>query len=517
MRLSRALRDGLQIARRTDRARRGLAPPLATALPAIGRRHLLKLLGAAAALPAAGPALAQSRARSVAIVGGGLAGLNALRLLTEAGVDARLYEARRRIGGRVFTSQTGGFPMEMGGQFVNSDHADMIGLAELFGLTLFDRRTLAGREQIIRDRRIIDAATIARALAPLATQIARDSEALDADFDAAAPGLDALSVAAYLDRHQALIGAPVVRTLVEQTVRTEYGAEPHEASALELIFNLPTVDGEAFETLGTSDERYVIEGGSSRIVEALAASLAGRIETGRQLVALAPAAAGQVSLRFADGAAVTVDRVILTLPASVLPDIDHGGLFAEPWRAFAGEVRLGRNEKLNAAYRERVWAPGMGLAGMGLAGATWDGNTAPAFGEVWDASAGQAGPGGVLSWFLGGDQVEGAAREALRRSLEDSVGASMGDLAGAALDVSQRTHWQEDRFTRGAYVNFRPGQLTRFGSLLWVEEDGAASQVAKSGPVLFAGEHVSDAWPGYMNGAAQTGRLAAQAILDGTA
>jgi len=32
-------------------------------------------------------------------------------------------------------------------------------------------------------------------------------------------------------------------------------------------------------------------------------------------------------------------------------------------------------------------------------------------------------------------------------------------------------------------------------------------------PVYLAGEHVSDAWPGYMNGAAQTGRLAAQAIL----
>lgn len=512
MRLSRVLRDGLQIARRTDRARRGLAPPLATALPAIGRRHLLKLLGAAAAVPAARPALAQMRARSVAIVGGGLAGLNALRILTEAGVDARLYEARRRTGGRVFTTQAGGLAVEMGGQFVNSDHADMIGLAEQFGLTLFDRRTLTGREQLVRDRRIIDAAAIARALEPLAAQIARDSEALDADFEVASPALDALSVAAYLDRHDALIGAPAVRTLVEQTVRTEYGAEPHEASALELIFNLPTVDGEAFETLGTSDERYVIEGGSSRIVEALVASLAGGIETGRQLVALAPAAAGRVSLRFADGGAVTVDRVILTLPASVLPDIDHGGLFAAPWRAFAGEVRLGRNEKLNAAYRDRVWA-----AGMGLAGATWDGNAAPLFGEVWDATPGQPGPAGVLTWFFGGDQVQGTVREALRRSLEDSVGASMGDLAGAALDVSQRTHWQQDRFTRGAYVNFRPGQLTRFGGLLWVEEDGVATQVAKSGPVLFAGEHVSDAWPGFMNGAAQTGRLAAQAILDGMA
>ena len=33
------------------------------------------------------------------------------------------------------------------------------------------------------------------------------------------------------------------------------------------------------------------------------------------------------------------------------------------------------------------------------------------------------------------------------------------------------------------------------------------------GPLVFAGEHLSDAWPGFMNGGAQTGRLAAQAVL----
>src|SRR6478736_5578097 len=62
--------------------------------------------------------------REVAIVGGGLAGLTALRTLATAGVPARLYEARRRLGGRVFTRTD--FPIigswvEMGGQLVNSD------------------------------------------------------------------------------------------------------------------------------------------------------------------------------------------------------------------------------------------------------------------------------------------------------------------------------------------------------------------------------------------------------------
>ena len=77
------------------------------------------------------------------------------------------------------------------------------------------------------------------------------------------------------------------------------------------------------------------------------------------------------------------------------------------------------------------------------------------------------------------------------------------------------TGWIDDPFTRGSYTNFKPGQFTRFGGLLWLEENGAATQIARSGPIFFAGEHVSDAWPGFMNGGAQTGRLAAQAIIDG--
>jgi monoamine oxidase len=40
---------------------------------------------------------------SVAIVGGGLAGLYAARLLHEAGVDFRVIEARERLGGRILT------------------------------------------------------------------------------------------------------------------------------------------------------------------------------------------------------------------------------------------------------------------------------------------------------------------------------------------------------------------------------------------------------------------------------
>lgn len=50
----------------------------------------------------------------VAIIGGGLAGLNAARLLHGAGVDFQLFEARARLGGRILTVDEGGAPAQNG-------------------------------------------------------------------------------------------------------------------------------------------------------------------------------------------------------------------------------------------------------------------------------------------------------------------------------------------------------------------------------------------------------------------
>jgi monoamine oxidase len=119
---------------------------------------------------------------------------------------------------------------------------------------------------------------------------------------------------------------------------------------------------------------------------------------------------------------------------------------------------------------------------------------------------------GVLTWFFGGDQTKAMNRPDLRRTMETAMGMAMGDLTGAVLDKAHTTHWGREPFTCGAYINFRPGQFIRFGGLTWLEQNGKPARIARSGPVLFAGEHLSDAWPGYMNGALQTGRLAASTI-----
>ncbi|WP_375382499.1 flavin monoamine oxidase family protein [uncultured Sphingomonas sp.] len=344
------------------------------------RRRVLKAL-AATALVAGLPRGTRASATTggpVAIVGGGIAGLTALWTLTHAGIDARLYEARPRLGGRMYTAHGGGDPLEMGGQLVNTDHHDMAELARTFGVGLIDRRAGRFRSLILADGQPVAEADAVAAMRGIAEQMTRDADRLDRDQAHVAAELDRLSFTGYLDKHAHAVGEPWVRGLLEATARTEYGTEPALASAVELMFNLPSIEGARVDVLSRSDERYVIAGGSSALIDAMAARMAKRIATGKKVAAIDPAAgsAGGVRLVFADKTHVDAAAVIVTSPASITRRIAFGVPLPPLWQRFIAEANLGRNEKVQAQMRSRPWE-----AVVGRGGNLWHAGTGSATGS----------------------------------------------------------------------------------------------------------------------------------------
>ena len=77
----------------------------------------------------------------IAIVGAGIAGLNAALTLQDAGLACNIYEASDRIGGRMHSDATtwaDGLVSEWCGEFVDSDHRTIKGLISRFGLKTID-------------------------------------------------------------------------------------------------------------------------------------------------------------------------------------------------------------------------------------------------------------------------------------------------------------------------------------------------------------------------------------------
>ena len=112
------------------------------------RRKFLKntsrialLAGVSSLYKACAPANAATQP-TIAIVGAGIAGLHAAYILKQAGYEAYVYEGSGRIGGRInsVTDMLGpGLWTEMGGEFIDSTHTEMLNLCTHFNLPLLDR------------------------------------------------------------------------------------------------------------------------------------------------------------------------------------------------------------------------------------------------------------------------------------------------------------------------------------------------------------------------------------------
>ncbi|MGI4831004.1 MAG: FAD-dependent oxidoreductase, partial [Janthinobacterium lividum] len=76
----------------------------------------------------------------VLILGAGMAGLSAARVLAEQGLRVLVLEARDRVGGRVFTEQTAdGVRVEHGAEFVHGRAPELWALIEESGVKVVER------------------------------------------------------------------------------------------------------------------------------------------------------------------------------------------------------------------------------------------------------------------------------------------------------------------------------------------------------------------------------------------
>jgi monoamine oxidase len=443
----------------------------------------------------------------VAIVGGGLSGLVAAWHLRRAGIESTIYDGALRTGGRIHSARdvvADGLTTELGAEFIDSNHADILALAKSFGLELIDSQANdeAGliREAYFFGGRLYNEAEIVEQFRPVAATMARDFSALGDEIDyrndGGAAELDRTSLAAYLDR---VAPSGAIRRLLEVAYVSEYGLDTHEQSSLNLLLLIGLDAEERFDVFGESDERYKIRGGNEQLTTALAQSAGERITLGHRLVAV-ERLGDTYRLTFdVDGSGTTdvdADVVLLAVPFTTLRQVDLRVDLPAVKRKAIAELGYGTNAKLFAGVRTRPWRE-MGYAGMAFSD--------EAFQTCWDHTRGQDGPEGGMTMYLGGAAGAGVGSDTpeqqVRRHLH-GVSRVFGGTNAAYNKRAARFHWPTHPWTLGSYSCYRPGQWTTIG--------GAEGEPVDN--LFFAGEHTSRDFQGFMNGAAESGRHAARAI-----
>lgn len=521
-----SLRRAFRLAALASRRRPGTPPLDELVQLSYSRRRFLRdsALASAAALtaaacrqPASPPTPASqstpssvSGAPRIAIVGAGVAGLNAAWKLQQAGLTAKVFEGSNRTGGRMFTAVdllAPGLTTELGGEFIDSTHEEMLALMKEFGLEQLDTlgpgsEALRPETYFINGRHYTQADT-ARAFVPLAARILEDYDAMEDVVDYQNEGgggaLDKMSIAQYFDR----IGATGwMRELLETAYVTEYGLDPGDQSALNFLFLIGTGDLENDEEcalLGESDERYKVRGGNQQIVDELARRVQPQIQTLHRLEAIR-STGSTYTLTFQTGGGSVdevADVVVLAIPFTILREVNVQVEMPDVKQRAIRELGYGANAKVLVGFRSRPWEK------RGYSGSTYTDET---FQLAWANSYLQQGTAGGLTLYSGGQLAHeagnGTAEEAAVRLMQGVERAYPGATRERNGQVS-RFHWPTYPWTKASYSCYRPGQWTSI----------AGAEGLPVGNLFFAGEHCSYDFQGYMNGAAQSGADTARAIM----
>ena len=131
--------------------------------------------------------------------------------------------------------------------------------------------------------------------------------------------------------------------------------------------------------------------------------------------------------------------------------------------------------------------------------------TDQSFQACWETSRGQEGPSGILTNFLGGK----TGADATPKDRFDTTLAELDKIfpgaEAACLGRQVMMHWPTQEFMRGSYTCPLIGQVTA------VLEHCATPEL--KGRLLFAGEHTSANFSGFMCGAIESGNRSAKEAL----
>lgn len=438
------------------------------------------------------PAVADGLA-PVIVVGAGLAGLAAAESLDRQGVPVLVLEAEGRVGGRVDTDRQllPGACVERGGHLIGDNHPTWKRLARRYGLTLQEVIIDEGEEAILLHDRVLrgtDAESVYRDIDAYAAALIRAAQRVRADrpwADHDADRLDRTTLAEFIDQQPI---SDTAKALASALCEGDNGVPAERASLLAV---LAMVRGGGLADFFTRSETHFCAQGSDALAQRLADHLGERLRRHTPVTSI-DLETGRVRTRA--GETLRARAVVLAIPPT-----RWNQLSISPPLPPRLNVQMGQNTKLIAVTGTPVWRDaGLSseLAGTGPIHSTW--------------VAGRSTAGTALCLYSGGT----AARQLADLSPADRGPTLLASAERAihgltvATTASAFYNWPADPRTRGSYTFPAPGQVTSAGPLL----HGGYRPTATSIPLLFAGEHASSAFPGYMEGALESGVRAARAV-----
>jgi monoamine oxidase len=452
---------------------------------------------------------------SVAVVGGGFAGLSAARELARNRAIVTVFDARGDVGGRVLsnTSFATGRIIEYGAELVGANHPMWLSLARRYGLGLIgrsdamlhDKAGLQARLELDRLLTLDEQLALVeemkrRVFVPLGKLASKIIDPAQPWLQPALKAFDAISVAAFLKGLGIAAGSRLHLAIKHLLVNNNVA--PLEQ--LNLLGLMCLVKGGQFgphdtQLMGYWEELEIFRAAEG--CQALARAMAHEFATAWRGRFMMRSVVTRIDLSKRpditwneldkDGRVVKTgqagfDYVVLAIPPSV-----WGNVAITPVHPMdpkqVGVMNTGPAVKHFSAMDNRVW---MATHSAPLGGAM-------DLGQVWEGTDNQmrgAGQKVVLNVFAGGH---------IPSAFEPGLEHLFPGYAKAGVQT-QLMNWPAEPHVRCGYASPAKDQIFSVGQAL----NRSFAQ-----RMVFAGEHTSMAYFGYMEGALQSGRRAARQVV----
>jgi monoamine oxidase len=436
----------------------------------------------------------------VVVLGAGLAGLAGARALELDGAAVVVIEARDRVGGRVHTLRAGlahGQHAEAGADLIESAQNHTRGLASEMGLNPvrilrrgwgFYGPDNQGHPGIRRGPNAFQEA------ARLLTREIADYQLADGRWDSAiAARLARRSVAEWMTLQHA-------DTALQSGLRGLRGfflADPEDLSLIALVDELAST-GQVGSAEPADDRVFRLPGGNDTLPAAIANSLHTGVKLQHAARRVTATPRGVVVMVEDRGTQLEIeaDYCVSAMPASTLRDMQFEPALPEAQQRAIATLKYGRATRVVLQFARRFWRRATRPSAFGSDLPT---------GAVWDGNEEQGGRPGILSLLAGG-QASVDLQAILMAEGHEGVARRLGWMASSGVPAKLLgagvVTWEKDPWAKGGYAVFDP----TFDPALrpWLARP--------AGRILFAGEHTSTHWQGYMNGAVESGRRAAAEV-----
>lgn len=466
------------------------------------RREFLRNTAIAASGLTLFPSILQAKdfrsTKNITIVGGGIAGLNAAYQLKKLGLSSTLYEASNRVGGRMFTIKNyfgENITTDIGGEFVDANHEDILQLAKELNVEMYDLRTdTLHKETLYFDGKAYAEKDMAEALQPYVPQLVKDIASLPEELTyknaALIEKFDKQSVKEYM---LSLGINGWLYKYLDVMINREYGMGTDEQSALNFLIMMDK-SGEFYG----EHEIYKIKGGSQHLTDEIYKKIKESVKLKHQLTAIKEKN-NQYELSFSNNNSITkskADFVILALPFSTLRKIKMDVPMPVEKRKCIDEFSYGNSSKYIMGFSDKPWRK------QNTQGYTF---TDECFGCGWDSSHMQSDATSSFTVFGGAkfsDKIFESKQEKLNAEFIPALDKIYQGSEKIFTGKNIKFCWGKQPFTKAGYTSFKKGQYSSISG--W--------EAVPVGNIYFAGEHVSGPFQGFMNGAAETGRAAAKNV-----